>query len=126
MKVLSIVETAYRATAEEQDDTILWLNTMFKGADLDVSILLRGNAVNYLVNGQDASGLSFGGLELTHPPKIDEDIATLLDKGVPVHYVAEDLADRGIPTDKLVDGVKPVHRGELPALLGQYDQVWHW
>jgi sulfur relay (sulfurtransferase) DsrF/TusC family protein len=126
MKVLSIVETAYRATAEEQDDTILWLNTMFKGADLDVSILLRGNAVNYLVNGQDASGLSFGGLELTHPPKIDEDIATLLDKGVPVHYVAEDLADRGIPADKLVDGVKPVHRAELPALLGQYDQVWHW
>jgi len=126
MKVLSIVETAYRATAEEQDDTILWLNTMFKGADLDVSILLRGNSVNYLVKGQDASGLSFGGVKLTHPPKIDEDISTLLDKGVPVHYVAEDLADRGIPADKLVDGVKPVHRAELPALLGQYDQVWHW
>lgn len=126
MKVLSIVETAYRATAEEQDDTILWLNTMFKGADLDVSLLLRGNAVNYLVTGQDASGLSFGDLKVTHPPKIDDDVAALLDKGVPVHYVAEDLADRGIPIDKLVDGAKPVNRAELPALLGQYDQVWHW
>lgn len=126
MKVLSIVETAYRATAEEQDDTILWLNTMFKKADLDVSLLLRASSVNYLVRGQDASGLSFGGREVTHPPRLDDDVSALLDAGVPVHYVSEDLVDRGIPTDRLIDGAKPISRAELPALFGQFDQIWHW
>lgn len=126
MKVLSIVETAYRATAEEQDDTIVWLNTMFKKSDLDVSVLLRASSVNYLVRGQDASGLSIGGRALSHSPKLDDDVAALLDLGVPVHYVSEDLAERGIPTDRLIEGAKPVSRAELPALFGQFDQIWHW
>jgi predicted peroxiredoxin len=125
-KVLSIVETAYRGTLEEQDDTILWLNNMFKGAGLDVTVLLRSNAVNYAVRGQDASGLRFGDDELTHPPAIDKDIEALLEKGVAVHYVAEDVAERGIDESNLVDGVKPVTRADLPSLLNGFDQVWHW
>ena len=124
--VLSIVETAYRATLEEQDDTILWLNHMLKTNGLDVSILLRSNAVNYAVRGQDASGLRFGKAELAHPPTIDADLQALLEKGVPVFFVQEDLEERGIPEANLLDGAKAVSRRELPGLLGGFDHVWHW
>ncbi len=126
MKVLSIIESAYRATLEEQDDTVVWITHAMKGAGGDLNVLLRGNAVNYLAKGQDASGLSFGDWTQTHPPRLAEDIAGLVGKGVDVYYIEEDLADRGIPKDDLIDGIKPVSRSGVAKLLGNYDQVWHW
>jgi hypothetical protein len=82
--------------------------------------------VNYAVDGQDASGLRLGDVEVAHPPKIDRDLADLLEAGVPVFYVSEDARDRGIDKARLIDGVKAVGRDELPALLGTFEQVWHW
>lgn len=123
---ISIIETAYRATLEEQDDTVLWLTHMLKNNGLDMAVLLRANAVNYAVSGQDASGLRFGDLEVRHPPAIDRDVHALLGKGVPVYYVREDLKDRGISDTELVEGVKAISRREVPGILGGYDHVWHW
>jgi len=125
-KILNIVETAYRATIEEQDDTILWLSHMLKNAGADISILLRANAVNYAVRGQDASGLSFGEIKMTHPPEIDKDVEKMIEKGVPVYLVEEDARERGLSDMDFISGIKKVRREELPAIIDQHEQVWHW
>ena len=125
-RILSIVTTAYRATLEEQDDTILWLSHALKGAGADLDVLLRGNAVNYAVRGQDASGLSFGGRRQTEPPRLDEDVAKLAAKGVNVFIVDDALRERGIGRDDVVSVVQPIARAEIASLLDRYDQVWSW
>lgn len=126
MKILSIVETAYRATLEEQDDTILWLNHNLKRSGADVTLLLRANAVNYAVRGHDARGLAFGEKKLVHPPEPDKDLEKLIESKVAVYVVEEDLRERGLPQDRLIDGLEKISRGNLPALLEGFDHVWHW
>jgi len=125
-KVLNIVETAYRATLEEQDDTVLWLTQVLQWAGADMSLLLRGNAVNYAARGQDASGLALGEWRQTQPPRLEQDLERLLGKGVRVLAVADDLGERGLEPRDLVSGVETVARSGLPSLLERYDQVWHW
>lgn len=126
MKVLQVIETAYRATLEEQDDTIVWLTHSMKSAQADLTVLLRGNAVNYAIRGQDASGLAFGAWKQTQPPRIDDDVAGLVGKGVAVHVVEEDLAERGLANLHIVDGVVRIRRAAIAALMDAHDQVWQW
>ena len=126
MKALNIIESAYRGTLEEQDDTIVWLTHAMKGAGADLAVLLRGNAVNYAALGQDAAGLAFGGWRQTQPPRISDDISSLVAKGVAVYVLSEDLAERGLGPGDILNGVERVGRDSLPQLLAGYDQVWHW
>lgn len=126
MKALSIIETAYRGTLEEQDDTIVWITHAMKGAGGNLDVLLRGNAVNYGVKTQDASGLAFGAERQTQPPRIAEDLAKLVTKGVSVYVVDEDRADRGIEHAALIKGLETIPRVKIAELIGKYDQVWHW
>ena len=125
-KTLQIIESAYRATLEEQDDTIVWICHAMKGANADIDVLLRDNAVNYAVKAQDASGLSFGGAQQTQPPQLAEDLAKLKSKGAKIFVVEDALRERGIEPGELIDGVDCVARATLAKLFGDYDQVWHW
>lgn len=126
MKVLNIVETAYRATIEEQDDTIIWLSHAMRGAGAELDILLQGNAVNYGILEQDAGGLAIGSDPQTQPPDIVGDIETLIEKGCKVFVVTEDLKVRGIEESELIEGLSSISRSGLAACLNGYDQVWHW
>lgn len=125
-RTLGIVTTAYRATLEEQDDPVLWLLSAMRSAGADVDVVLAGNAVTYLVRGQDASGLAFGERRQTHPPRLDEDVARLSRMGARVLVVEDDLDERGIAAADLIDGATPITRRALPTLCAAYDHVWHF
>jgi len=126
-KTLNIVESAYRAVMEEQDDTILWLLAAMQGAGAEHTVVLRGNAVNYAVASQGVPGLTIGKWKQTQAPKIDRDVLDLIGKRkIPVYVITEDLADRGIERSELVPGVQLLSRMELPGLFTEFALVTHW
>ena len=126
MRALQIVTNAYRCTLEEQDDPAVWIAHAMKKAGGELGILLTGNAVCYAAAGQDASGLRFGDVPQTQPPRLERDLAALVADGVPVWMVEEDCAERGVDPASCVEGVRPIGREAVVGLLEEFDQIWSW
>jgi hypothetical protein len=126
VKTLNIISNAYRATLEEQDDTIVWLTHAMRYAGADVDILLRGPAVNYVVKGQEVAPLSIGGREQKHAPDVYGQVETLAGKGAKVYVLAEDVKGRGLRQSPRLDAAELVSIGDLPELFEGYEQIWHW
>jgi sulfur transfer complex TusBCD TusB component (DsrH family) len=126
-KTLNIVESAYRAVMEEQDDTILWLLAAMQGAGAEHTVVLRGNAVNYAVAGQGAPGLSIGGWKQSQAPRMHDDVIDLIDnRNIPVFVIEEDLVARGIERDELIPGVELLSLKMLSKRMAEYEIVSHW
>jgi len=126
MKTLQIVTSAYRCNIEEQDDPVVWISQAMKAAGAELHLLLEGGAVNYAVRAQDASGLSFGGKAQTQPPRIEDDLRRLLDKGAEVYLVQDDAEARGLEHADMLEGVKGLSRAELPRFFGRFERIWRW
>ena len=125
MPILNIIECAYRATLEEQDDTILWLSRSLQNNGADVSILLRGNAVNYAAK-QRCPPLAIGGSGIPHPADPNHELAQLQAKGATIYVLRDDLDQRGIQSSQLINGVTLIAASAVAETMEQYSQVWHW
>ena len=126
-KTLNIIESAYRAVMEEQDDTILWLLAAMQGAGAEHTVVLRGNAVNYAVAGQGVPGLTVGGWKQTQAPRMDKDVIDLIERRkIPVFVIEEDMSARGIERGELVPGVHLLSAKMLAKHMAEYELVSHW
>lgn len=126
MKTLQIVETAYRATVEEQDDTIVWMTHAMAGAGGQFDLLLTGNAVCYAARSQQAAPLTLGSWAQSHARDLSADVAALAAKGVALYGVEEDLEERGLLDTALVEPLRVVARANLPRLFDEYARIWKW
>jgi len=126
MKVLSIISSGYRATLEEQDDTVLWITQAMNRAGAEIDILLRSAATNYVVDGQAAGTLSIGGRSQRNAPDVHGQIRDLAEHGVGIFVLEKDLAAYGLDGASRFDQARVVRGAELPALVSRYDTVWHW
>lgn len=126
MKILNIIESAYRGTVEEQDDTILWLTHSMCAAGASIDVLLRGNAVNYAIAQQHAEPMMFGKWTQQHPPDAVGQLGSLMDAGVKVHACAADITDRGILKERVMNRVSLVTHAEITLLLETYDRILAW
>jgi sulfur relay (sulfurtransferase) DsrF/TusC family protein len=126
VKTLQVIETAYRATVEEQDDTIVWMTHAMAAAGGRFGMLLTGNAVCYAALEQPAPALRLGDWRQSHARDLAADVAALGAKDVPLYAVEEDLEERGLLDAALIPSVKVVARADLPRLLDEYPRVWKW
>ena len=126
MKTLQVIETAYRATTEEQDDTVVWLTHAMAGAGGQFGLLLAGNAVCYAAPGQSAPVLELGDWRQSHARDLSAEVAALAAKGIPLYAVEEDLEERGLLDAALVGSLQVIARANLPRLFDEYPRVWKW
>lgn len=126
MKTLQVLGTAYRATLEEQDDPVLWMTQAMQGAGGDLSILLCGSAASYAVQGQSPGALRIGAWAQRHPPDVVAALRALLAKGAEVFVVKDDLDERAIPHERLIEAVQPVPRSSLASIYDRFERVWQW
>ena len=126
MKVLQVLDQAYRTVVEEQDDTILWLSQSMRGAGADICILLSGHAVSYAVLSKTQPALKIGQWKQMQPANIHQDISRLQKQDVPIFAVKEDLEARGLGDVSIHPGIELIDRSGLTNLYENVDQVWHW
>lgn len=126
MRILSIVSTAYRATIEEQDDAALWLLLAMVKEGGQISLLLRGNAVNYALRRRAANTVPVVDLGIVSDGLPQLEIQRALSMGVDCFCVAEDVVQRGLDASLLWPGIQILEQAAVPELVERFDAVWSW
>jgi len=126
MKVLSIVSDGYRATLEEQDDTVLWISQALRRAGAQLDLLLRGPAANYVVKAQHVCPLTIGARTQRHAPDVHAQVRELAQSGARIFVLEADVERYGLAESRKLAAADVVASAEVPRLVAGYDLVWHW
>lgn len=125
-RVLSVIDSAYRASLEEQDDAGVWFSSAVAKAGTDVTLLLTGNAVSYVAKGHNDKPLEIGGGKIAHPMDPNEHIEVAKKIGCEVFFIQEDAQERGIDPSVIMAGVEGISRANLVDFIEKFDDIWHW
>jgi sulfur relay (sulfurtransferase) DsrF/TusC family protein len=124
-KILSVLSHTEYGNLEDSDIG-LFASAFAPVAGNAMTILLREDAVNYAVRGQDGTGITIAGGRVQPGFLIETDIQSVQEARIPVYAFRDDLERRGIREEELVAGVKVIGRQEFGKLVDQFDTVWNW
>lgn len=124
-KILSILSHTEYGNLEDSDIG-LFASAFAPVAGQQMTLVLREDAVNYAVRGQDGTGIKIAGTPIQPGFLIETDLRSVNQSNIPVYVVREDLTERGIKPEEVIEGVKLMRRKELGKLVEQFDSVWNW
>jgi sulfur relay (sulfurtransferase) DsrF/TusC family protein len=124
-KILSVLSHTEYGNLEDSDIG-LFASAFAPVAGQQLGLLLREDAVNYALRGQDGTNIKIAGVPIQPGFLIETDLKSLQQTNIPVFAIREDLEERGIKPEEVIDGVRLMSRGELGKLVDQYDTVWNW
>lgn len=106
-------------------DPVLEANAYAVASDLDLTVLLRGDAVELAVADGEVAPGDLAGTQL--PPSAGgQDLQGLVESGLAVWAAAGDVAHRGLGASDLVRGVHLADQAELDELLRTAEAVLTW
>ena len=124
-KILSVLSHTEYGNLEDSDIG-LFASAFAPVAGQQLGLVLREDAVNYALRGQDGTNIKIAGVPIQPGFLIETDLKSVQQTNIPVYAIREDLEERGIKPEEVIDGVKLMSRRELGKLIDQYDTVWNW
>lgn len=122
-RVVSILTAA--PAAMTVTDPVLEANIYAVAEEVDLTVLLRGVAIEYAALGGAPTPAMLAGRALPDA-RCGRDLRGLLESGVAVYVDAVSVARHGLDADGLIAGVSLAGPDEQADLLRTADAVLHW
>lgn len=122
-RVVSILSGPPAAMSGE--DPVLEANIYAVAEDVDLTVLLRGAAIEYATVTREVPPATLADHPLPNA-RCARDLRGLLESGVLVYVDALSAAHQGIDADALIPGVSVADTDEQLELLHRADAVLHW
>lgn len=107
------------------EDPVLEANIYAVAEDVDLTILLRGGAIEYAAATGTTPTVALAGQPLPNA-RCARDLRGLLESGVAVYVDAASAAHQGLSTDGLIPGVHIADARQQSDLLRSAEAVLHW